>query len=49
MADENKNPLFGDFGKMPNFDFTKLMKDFKLPGGSCDDHGSRKEEYRSSD
>ena len=32
MADENKNPLFGDFGKMPSFDFTKLMKDFKLPG-----------------
>ena len=32
MADENKNLLFGDFGKMPNFDFTKLMKDFKLPG-----------------
>jgi phasin family protein len=32
MADENKSSLFGDFGKMPNFDFTKLMKDFKLPG-----------------
>ena len=32
MADENKNSLFGDFGKMPTFDFTKLMKDFKLPG-----------------
>ena len=32
MADENKNSPFGDFGKMPNFDFTKLMKDFKLPG-----------------
>jgi phasin family protein len=32
MADENKNPGFGDFGKMPSFDFTNLMKDFKLPG-----------------
>ncbi|WP_291577337.1 phasin family protein [Bradyrhizobium sp.] len=32
MADENKPPLFGEFGQMPNFDFTKLMKDFKLPG-----------------
>src|SRR5665647_3174926 len=32
MADENKNSPFGEFGKMPNFDFTKLMKDFKLPG-----------------
>jgi phasin family protein len=32
MADENKNSLFGDPGKMPDFDFTKLMKDFKLPG-----------------
>jgi len=32
MADENKDSMFGDFGKMPNFDFTKLMKDFKLPG-----------------
>lgn len=32
MADENTGSLFGDFGKMPNFDFTKLMKDFKLPG-----------------
>jgi phasin family protein len=32
MADENKSQLFGDFGKMPSFDFTKLMKDFKLPG-----------------
>jgi len=32
MADENKNQLFSDFGKMPSFDFTKLMKDFKLPG-----------------
>ena len=32
MADESKSSLFGDFGKMPNFDFTKLMKDFKLPG-----------------
>jgi hypothetical protein len=32
MADDNKSSLFGDFGKMPNFDFTKLMKDFKLPG-----------------
>ena len=32
MADENTNSLFGDFGKMPSFDFTKLMKDFKLPG-----------------
>ena len=32
MADENENSPFGDFGKMPNFDFTKLMKDFKLPG-----------------
>jgi phasin family protein len=32
MADENKNQLFGDFGRMPSFDFTKLMKDFKLPG-----------------
>jgi phasin family protein len=32
MADENKDSLFGDFGKMPNFDFTTLMKDFKLPG-----------------
>jgi len=32
MADENKTPMFGDFGKMPSFDFTKLMKDFKLPG-----------------
>ncbi len=32
MTDENKNPLFGDFGKMPSFDFAKLMKDFKLPG-----------------
>jgi phasin family protein len=32
MTDENKGSLFGDFGKMPNFDFTKLMKDFKLPG-----------------
>ena len=32
MADENNNSLFGDFGKMPSFDFTKLMKDFKLPG-----------------
>lgn len=32
MADENTNSMFGDFGKMPSFDFTKLMKDFKLPG-----------------
>ena len=32
MADENKTPLFGEFGKIPSFDFTKLMKDFKLPG-----------------
>jgi phasin family protein len=32
MAEENKSPLSGDFGKMPNFDFTKLMSDFKLPG-----------------
>ena len=32
MADENKDSPFGEFGKMPNFDFTKLMKDFKLPG-----------------
>ena len=32
MADENTNSLFGDFGKMPSFDFTKLMRDFKLPG-----------------
>jgi phasin family protein len=32
MADENKNSPLGEFGKMPNFDFTKLMKDFKLPG-----------------
>ena len=32
MADDNKNQLFSDFGKMPSFDFTKLMKDFKLPG-----------------
>jgi phasin family protein len=32
MTDANMNPLLGDFGKMPNFDFTKLMKDFKLPG-----------------
>src|SRR6202051_1467842 len=32
MADENKSSLFGDFGKMPSFDFTKLMSDFKLPG-----------------
>lgn len=32
MADENKDALFGGFGKMPDFDFTKLMKDFKLPG-----------------
>jgi hypothetical protein len=32
MADENTNSLFGDFGKMPSFDFTKLMKEFKLPG-----------------
>jgi phasin family protein len=32
MADENANSSFGDFGKMPSFDFSKLMKDFKLPG-----------------
>lgn len=32
MADENTNSSFGDFGKMPSFDFSKLMKDFKLPG-----------------
>src|SRR5450631_4780228 len=32
MADENTTTLFGDFGKMPSFDFSKLMKDFKLPG-----------------
>ena len=32
MANENTNSLFGDFGKMPGFDFSKLMKDFKLPG-----------------
>jgi len=32
MADENTNSSSGDFGKMPSFDFTKLMKDFKLPG-----------------
>lgn len=32
MADENTNSLFGDFGKMPSFDFSRLMKDFKLPG-----------------
>ena len=32
MADENKSSLFGEFGKIPSFDFTKLMKDFKLPG-----------------
>ena len=32
MTDANVNPLLGDFGKMPNFDFTTLMKDFKLPG-----------------
>jgi len=32
MADGNKDSMFGEFGKMPNFDFTKLMKDFKLPG-----------------
>jgi len=32
MADANTNPLFPGFGKMPNFDFTTLMKDFKLPG-----------------
>jgi phasin family protein len=32
MDEENKSPLSGDFGKMPNFDFTKLMSDFKLPG-----------------
>ncbi len=31
MADENKGSPFGEFGKMPSFDFTKLMKDFKLP------------------
>src|SRR5664279_31152 len=32
MTDENKGSLFPGFGKMPNFDFTTLMKDFKLPG-----------------
>ena len=32
MADENRNPEVADVGKMPSFDFTKLMKDFKLPG-----------------
>jgi len=32
MADENANSSSGDFGKMPSFDFTKLMKDFELPG-----------------
>jgi phasin family protein len=32
MADESKGPQFGDFGKMPSFDLTTLMKDFKLPG-----------------
>jgi phasin family protein len=32
MANENANSIFGDFGKMPSFDFTTLMKDFKLPG-----------------
>jgi len=32
MADQNTNASFGEFGKMPSFDFTKLMQDFKLPG-----------------
>jgi phasin family protein len=32
MPDEKKAALFGDFGTMPSFDFTKLMNDFKLPG-----------------
>ena len=32
MADENRNPEVADVGKMPSFDFTKLMKDFRLPG-----------------
>jgi phasin family protein len=32
MTDANTNALFPGFGKMPNFDFTTLMKDFKLPG-----------------
>jgi phasin family protein len=32
MADENTNSSSGDFGKMPSFDFTQLMRDFKLPG-----------------
>jgi hypothetical protein len=34
MADENTNSSFGfgDSGKMPSFDFSKLTKDFKLPG-----------------
>ena len=32
MADGNKGSMVGDFGKTLNFDFTKLMKDFKLPG-----------------
>jgi len=32
MSDESKGPQFGDFSKMPSFDFTTLMKDFKLPG-----------------
>src|SRR5450631_1202053 len=34
MADENTNSSFGfgGSGKMPSFDFSKLTKDFKLPG-----------------
>jgi phasin family protein len=32
MADESKGSQLGDFGKMPSFDFTTMMKDFKLPG-----------------
>jgi len=32
MADENTSTLFGDFGKMPSFDLTKMLKDFRLPG-----------------
>ena len=32
MADTNTNAMFPGFGKMPDFDFTTLMKDFKLPG-----------------
>ena len=32
MADTNKTPMFGDFGKMPSFDFTQADEGFQAAG-----------------